>query len=197
MPRVGNGTYLLPASYLAAPGTAIKSAEQHNIPFVDVQDALTNSVARDGQTLMIGNLRMNSNKITDLLAGVAPSDAARVDQIIEKFYTWDQVIGSPTASIGAFTNASYVVRYRVINKTAFFNVVVTIIGNGTASGTINVPLPFASVMETAVAGRESQTTGVACTGTIVGSNMSIYKYDNSYAGGNSLRIAMSGVAELA
>jgi len=110
---------------------------------------------------------------------------------------WIQVLGSPTASTGTFTSAQYVLKYSVVAKTAYLNVVVTILTNGTASGRIIVPLPFSVAAESTIAGRESQATGNACTGTINTNQLNIFKYDNSYPGGTGYRIALNGVVEVA
>ena len=80
MPRNGSGVYSLPSGYLAVPGTTIR-ADQHNPPLEDIASALTGSIPRDGTAPMLGDLPMNGRKVTGLGAGVADSDAARMDQI--------------------------------------------------------------------------------------------------------------------
>lgn len=79
MPR-SNGIFTLIASYFATPGQTIRT-EQHNPVLEDIATALTNSVARDGSAPMTGNLQMNGRLITGLGAGVAPSNAVRLDQL--------------------------------------------------------------------------------------------------------------------
>lgn len=92
MPRNGSGTYSLPEAPFV-PNTAILSAEV-NSDFDDIADALTGSVAGDGQTLMTGALaafagtlalpgwswavdsntgryRSASDEMTDVVGGVA------------------------------------------------------------------------------------------------------------------------------
>lgn len=78
MPRT-SGTYTLPPVYLGVSGQKIRT-EQHNTPLEDVAAALTNSLPRDGQAAMTGNLPMGGNKITGLGLGTAPEDAARISQ---------------------------------------------------------------------------------------------------------------------
>ena len=79
MPRSG-GIYTLPPGYFAVDGTTIE-VSQHNPPFEDVAQALTDSLPRDGSAPMTGNLAMGSNKITGLAAGTNAGDAVRFDQL--------------------------------------------------------------------------------------------------------------------
>ena len=79
MPRSG-GIFTLVPGYFATDGTTIE-VSQHNPPFEDVAQALTDSLPRDGSAPMTGNLAMGSNKITGLAAATLASDAVRFDQI--------------------------------------------------------------------------------------------------------------------
>lgn len=95
MPR-SNGVYTLPPGYFATDGTTIE-VWQHNPPFEDVAQALTDSLPRDGSAPMTGNLAMGSNKITGLAAGTNPADAVRFDQL--------PTVTQTTATLTAGTNA--------------------------------------------------------------------------------------------
>ena len=95
MPRSG-GVYTLPPGYFATDGTTIE-VWQHNPPFEDVAQALTDSLPRDGSAPMTGNLAMGSNKITGLAAGTNPADAVRFDQL--------PTFTPTTATLTAGTNA--------------------------------------------------------------------------------------------
>lgn len=112
---------------------------------------------------------------------------------------WTAVTAGPTAGSGAFSNASYTLRHRVIGKTAYFNLVVAILANGTAGGSVIVALPWAAKTESSFAGRESQSTGALCGATVAAGSTAlvIQKYDNSYPGGSGYRIALNGVLEIA
>jgi hypothetical protein len=112
---------------------------------------------------------------------------------------WTSTSRPVTASSGTLTDASAELRYRTDGKTVFFNVVVTILTNGTGAGTLVVTLPWTAVRESGFGGRESQAFGWAVGATIgTGTNtLVIAKYDNTYPGGNSHRIAVSGVFEIA
>ena len=95
MPRSG-GVYTLPPGYFATDGTTIE-VWQHNPPFEDVAQALTDSLPRDGSAPMTGNLAMGSNKITNLAAATNPADAVRFDQL--------PTFTPTTATLTAGTNA--------------------------------------------------------------------------------------------
>ena len=95
MPRSG-GVYTLPPGYFATDGTTIE-VSQHNPPFEDVAQALTDSLPRDGSAPMTGNLAMGSNKITGLAAATNPADAVRFDQL--------PTVTPTTATLTAGTNA--------------------------------------------------------------------------------------------
>ena len=79
MPTSG-GIYTLPPVYLANPGTNIR-AEQHNSPLQDIAAGLTARMMRDGTTPMLADLPMNGRRVSNMGAGVNPSDAARIDQV--------------------------------------------------------------------------------------------------------------------
>jgi len=62
MPRNGSGTYSLPAGNPVVTGTVISSTV-HNNTMSDIADELTNSVDKDGQTVITGDLDLNGNAI--------------------------------------------------------------------------------------------------------------------------------------
>lgn len=113
------------------------------------------------------------------------------------FTTWST--GSPTLvpQTGAFTSASAAIRYKINGKTVFFSLVVTIITNGTGAGSILVTMPWAAASESGFAGRESQSAGWGVIGTMsaASTTLNILKYDGTYPGGSSFRMAINGVME--
>ena len=74
MSRNGSGTYTLPAGNPVVTGTSIASTWA-NTTMTDIANALTGSVAADGQTTMTGNLPMGGNKITGLATPTLTTDA--------------------------------------------------------------------------------------------------------------------------
>lgn len=74
MPRDSNGIMTLPTSTWVQTGDTVLPV-QHNPPFRDIESALTNSLDRDGRTVMTGNLQMGGNKVTGLGDPSLPGDA--------------------------------------------------------------------------------------------------------------------------
>ena len=66
MSRNGSGTYSLPAGNPVVTATTITSTWA-NTTLSDIANALTGSVAADGQTTMSGNLNMGNNQITNVV----------------------------------------------------------------------------------------------------------------------------------
>ena len=65
MSRNGSGTYTLPAGNPVVTGTTISSVWA-NSTLSDMANALTNSVATDGQSPMTGALNMATNDINNV-----------------------------------------------------------------------------------------------------------------------------------
>jgi len=86
MPDNGTGTYTAPAGTKGVSNTTIESAKQ-NTWVDDVAAALTNRVAKDGQSTMTGALKMGSQKITGMAKGTASTDGARLDQSADGLMT--------------------------------------------------------------------------------------------------------------
>jgi hypothetical protein len=97
MSRNGSGTYTLPAGNPVVTGTTITSSWA-NSTMQNIADALTQSVASDGQTPMSGALNMATNKINNVGTPVATTDATT------KAYVDAKTDG--TAS-GSFTSLAY------------------------------------------------------------------------------------------
>jgi hypothetical protein len=197
MPRNGTGTYVPPASsWVPAVNGVNATAADWNALQVDLTAAVTQSVSKDGQTPMTGNLPMGNNKITGLATGTANTDAANVGQL-PSFDVWNSGLVTVVPSAGAFTDANAVLHYKANGKTVAFSVVVNLILNGTGTGTILVVMPWTALSESAFGGRESQTSGFAVAGTMAAGSatLTIVKYDNTYPGANNHRIAINGVME--
>lgn len=80
MSRNGSGTYSLPAGNPVVTNTTISSTWA-NTTLSDIANALTGSLAADGQTTATGNLQMGNNKIVNLADGTSATDAATVGQL--------------------------------------------------------------------------------------------------------------------
>jgi hypothetical protein len=87
MPRNGSGTYSLPAGNPVVTGTTISSTT-HNNTMSDVATALTNSLAKDGQTTPTANLPLGGFKFTGMGTGSASTDSATLGQIQAQAYLY-------------------------------------------------------------------------------------------------------------
>jgi hypothetical protein len=75
MSRNGSGTYSLPAGNPVVTGTTITSTWA-NTTLADISNALTGSLASDGQTTASGNLNMGTNRIINTADPVNAQDVA-------------------------------------------------------------------------------------------------------------------------
>lgn len=81
MPFDSNGIWSLTPGYMAVTGNTILPLN-HNPPLEDIRDnGLSAVLVRDGRAPMTGTLNMNSNKISNLLAGTAGTDAVNLTQV--------------------------------------------------------------------------------------------------------------------
>ena len=81
MSRNGSGTYSLPSGNPVVTNTIISSTWA-NTTLSDIANALTNSVASDGQTTMSGNLNLGNNKILNVDDGTDATDAVNYGQLL-------------------------------------------------------------------------------------------------------------------
>ena len=102
MPRDGSGNYtrtngnFLGATLWAQQAAAapLISSPQHDTHDQDIAQALTDSVAKDGQTPLTGNLNMGSNRIVSLADGAAATDGAALQQVGGTLQTPQSVSGT-------------------------------------------------------------------------------------------------------
>ena len=80
MSRNGSGQYNLPAGNPVVTGTTISSTWA-NTTLSDIQNALTQSIAADGQTPVTGNIAMGGNKLTGLTQGTVNGDSVEYSQL--------------------------------------------------------------------------------------------------------------------
>lgn len=83
MPRNGTGTMVLPAGQPVVSGTTISSATFNTLTN-DIANALTTSLASDGQTTPSANLPMGGHRLVGLGAGVSLGDSLRFEQLFSQ-----------------------------------------------------------------------------------------------------------------
>lgn len=85
MPRDGSGNYIPPSSsWSPAQNGSAATPDDWNQLLTDIATALTQSMSRDGQAPMTGELQMGNNKLTDVAKGTNPTDAATLQNIYDR-----------------------------------------------------------------------------------------------------------------
>lgn len=101
MPRNGSGTYNPPVnSWSPATNGVPATASDWQAILNDIRDALTQSVSRDGQTIISGDLQMGGNKLINLEPGSLPGDSAAWQQIFSQGHQVN-LASAATVDIGA------------------------------------------------------------------------------------------------
>lgn len=99
-----------------------------------------------------------------------------------------------TSNSGSFTSVSATGYYFKIGNLLFVEMLIAITGNGSAAGYISASLPMSTDSRQYVfAGRETASNGLMLQGIANGSSVGIFKYDNTYPGGNGYLLRMNGV----
>lgn len=142
MPRNGSGTYNLPSGNPVVTGTTIDSTVQNNTTS-DIATALTNSLAKDGQTTPTANLPMGGFKLTGLASGSARTDSASIANIQDGTGFYAATVGG-TSDVITLTPAPAFVAYTAGQLISFIssganttNVTVNISGLGAKAVTKN------------------------------------------------------------
>lgn len=101
MSRNGSGSYSLPVnSWNPAINSVPATASDWQALINDVAQALTQSLSRDGQTVLTGNLQMGGNKLTGMSAGAASGESLRFEQLFSQGQPID-LASAATTDIGA------------------------------------------------------------------------------------------------
>jgi hypothetical protein len=112
MSRNGSGQYNLPAGNPVVSNTTISSTWA-NTTLQDIGSALTQSIAKDGQTVATGNLPMGGFRHTNVAAATQANEYARLDQVQNSVSSQLNVSGSNTiTATGAPPVTSYVLGAR-------------------------------------------------------------------------------------
>lgn len=108
---------------------------------------------------------------------------------------WTSAALTLTSQSGTFTAYTATCYYKIIGKSVFYTVNITITTAGTAAGFIAATLPFTASHDSSIGGIIA-TTGVGLTGRLSGSALNILKYDSSTPIATGNNIVVSGVAPL-
>jgi microcystin-dependent protein len=128
------------------PGTFVNTGDtilvsQHNPALQDIQQALTNSLDRDGKGGMRADLQMGGYKISNVADGVADSDVATVGQLGAQ--ATSVPIGAVIDYWGTTVPDGFLLCYgQAVSRTTYadlFAAIGTAAGAGDGSTTFNVP----------------------------------------------------------
>jgi hypothetical protein len=125
--------------------------------------------------------------------------AANTASVTAHEAAWTAYTPVITTNTGAFTTVSATGKYKVIGKTVFVSIVISIPTVGTGQYPI-ASLPFAAAASTYfLPGREGAVTGAMMNGFISPSASTVFvvKYDNNSPSVNGASISVSGVYERA
>ena len=99
MSRNGSGVYSLVSGNPVVTGTAISSTWANNT-LTDIANALTGSLASDGQTSLTGNLNFGTNKATNLGDPTTAQDAVTLNYLTTQDVAFGGNITAPTQTTG-------------------------------------------------------------------------------------------------
>lgn len=137
MPRDSAGVMSLPPSTWATSGQTI-AVNQHNPPMREIEQALTDSLPRNGAAGMTGNLPMAGNRITGLGAPVNPDDAVSLS-----YASGITPIGVIADFAGDNAPAGWMLCFgQAVNRSTeadLFAVIGTKFGAGNGTTTFNLP----------------------------------------------------------
>lgn len=131
MPRNGSGSYSLPSGNPVTTGTTISSAVQNNT-MSDIATALTQSLAKDGQTTPTANLPMGGYKHTGAAAGSARTDYATISNLQDGTGIYVSTVGG-TADVITLTPSPAITSYTAGQFFSFLSS-----GANTTNVTVNV-----------------------------------------------------------
>jgi len=190
--RNGSGTYSLPSGNPVVTGTTISSTT-HNTTMSDIANALTTSIASDGQTTPTANLPMGGYKHTGVANGSARTDYASLGQVQDSTAQLVTVTGTDTILA---TSSPAVVAYATGQTFRFVSA-----GANTGAATFNLnslgakaitkngttalsagDIPSGSVVHVTYDGTQFQLANVA---SFTGSPIQTQSYTRFTAGGTA------------
>lgn len=177
MARDGSGNYSLPEADFVSGTTIDETAMNSNLG--DIETALTNSIAKNGETTVTGNIKMGSKKLTGLTTGSANGDSLSLGQAQNQGYIYAVSSGTDTVTL----SLSPAVTAYAAGQTFRFKAG----GTNTGAATLNV---------NSVGAKAIQNRGSALLANEITAN---YFYEATYDGTqfqlNELRVAPASLAD--
>jgi hypothetical protein len=133
MPLNGSGVFTPDAAdFPAVPGTIIESAKYNNV-VNDVASGISTAIMKDGQSTPTANIPLGNNKIINLAAGTASTDAANLSNIQSGTGAFVSVVGgtanaitlAPSPSIAAYATGQRFYFFAATANTAAATVAVS------------------------------------------------------------------------
>jgi hypothetical protein len=158
------------------------------------------SVLRQGSDNITSNGSITSVSLAAGEAMMLVSDGLANWIMVNRYsgnQAWTSTNPTPFANSGAFTSALANVRWRQIGRQVYFTARVTITTNGTANGSVGVPMPVAAYagVEQVFVGRVVSGGSAALIGVLGGSTLTIRNFDATYPGANGYVLVVGGVYE--
>jgi hypothetical protein len=129
------------------------------------------------------------------LAASTASIATNTAAIAAEQAVWTNYTPTISAASGTFTSASVGGRYKVVGKTVYVAIVISIATNGTAAGYVIASLPATGISTQILVGRENAVVGNILQAIVIGGNVAIINATNGYPGGNGYSLVIDGVYE--
>lgn len=153
------------------------------------------------QNVAANRLLGNSTGSAAAPAEIALPLAAALGGTADTGTAWTVYTPTITAGSGTFTTVSATGRYKVLGKTCFISMSITITTNGTAGAYINATVPFATpaAANYCLAGRDIALNSMSVCGNIGAASSAaiITRYDGAYPGVNGVVLVLSGTYETA
>jgi hypothetical protein len=132
-------------------------------------------------------------------SGVARAHGLTVAGTDDMGTAWTADTVTPTPLLGTFTLAGCTRRTKKIGRTVHVQLLISITTNGTATGGIMVPLPYAAAAVAVLPGREVTVSGKAVTGTVHAADavLTVFADLSTYPGGDGTDIVLTGIYEAA
>lgn len=148
--------------------------------------------------MVVSNNTFSVSGVPHIILNYGRWDAQLVNNQFPDGAPWETFTPVVSSGTGTLTSASASMRYLREGRKFHFTCVVTVTTNGTGASYVNFTLPFAAQAAGGMCvGRENASTGVAVVGLISSTNVQLYRYDNTYPGGDGRSIRVSGTIELA